>query len=305
MRACRLTGEINDEKIIDRLDNAVLDGSDVDAYLTDRVRRRDIFMSMTMTMIWEFVFTRYLFGMDREQRQKLKALEKLLSDVGPPRAVRHWRAVTLTLLSRRPAFAEQRDQDTEAVVQAVLQTLSMILPPPSQLEDQIQAQLRRVVHEAVSLAVQMRCQQAEYMMLPPLQPEYDANGDLADTVVFNAALMAERGAGGAAAPAHQSPDELEASGAVVRVVLFPLVVRKGDDEGEGDEEIVVCPAQVLVARPARDRGRHHRGVTPSSDAGGASLLTAPHGGGAAAQSNVSMADAPPSPAEAEYLEGGI
>jgi len=32
------------------------------------------------------------------------------------------------------------------------------------------------------------------------------------------------------------------------MVLFPLVVKKGSDMGEGDEEIVVCPAQVLVAR---------------------------------------------------------
>jgi len=33
-------------------------------------------------MIWEFVFTRYVFGMDREQRQKLKSLEKALGEVG-------------------------------------------------------------------------------------------------------------------------------------------------------------------------------------------------------------------------------
>ena len=178
MRACRLTSEINDEKIIDRLDNAVLDGSDVDIYLRDRVRRRDVFMSMTMSMIWEFVFTRYLFGMDREQRQKLKSLEKILLEVGPPHAVRQWRAITLTLLSQRPAFKKMRDQDTEAVVQAVFQTLSVILPPPTNLEDQIQNQLRRVMREAVELSVEMRTQRAEYMMLPPLQPEYDEVGDL-------------------------------------------------------------------------------------------------------------------------------
>ncbi|HEY2216212.1 MAG TPA: hypothetical protein VGH21_01870, partial [Solirubrobacteraceae bacterium] len=243
MRACRLTSEINDEKVIDRLDNAVLDGSDVDTtYLNDRVRRRDIFMSMTMNMIWEFVFTRYLFGMDREQRQKLKSLEKQLQEVGPPSAVRHWRAVTLTLLSRRPAFAQQRDADTEAVVQAVIQTLSVILPPPSNLEEQIQSQLRRVLAEAVSLAVEMRTQRAEYMMLPPLQPEYDDTGELTEQVTFNAALMNERSGDAALGP----NEELEAAGAVVRVVLFPLVVKKGDDAGDGDDEIVVCPAQVLV-----------------------------------------------------------
>ena len=262
MRASRLTSEINDEKIIDRLDNTILDGSDVDDYLKDRVRRRDVFMSMTMNMVWEFVFTRYLFGMDREQRQKLKSLEKLLSDVGPLHAVRQWRAVTLTLLSKRPAFGDQRNQDTEAVVQAILQTLSMILPPPSNMEDQIQSQLRRVMREAVDLSIEMRTQRAEYMMLPPLQPEYDANGDLVQTVTFNASLMNERSSG------PISNEDLEARGAIVRTVLFPLVVKKGEDNGVGDEEIVVCPAQVLVAKP---RHSTNRIVTPTSDAGGMPL----------------------------------
>ncbi|KAK0126187.1 hypothetical protein ONS95_007804 [Cadophora gregata] len=245
MRACRLTSEINNDKTIDRLDNAILDGSDVDNYLADRVKRRDVFMSMTMTMVWEFIFTRYLFGMDREQRQKLKSLEKTLSEVGPAAAVHQWRATTLTLLAKREAFRAQREQDTQAVVHAVLETLSEILPPPSHLETQIEEQLTRVMKAAVDLSIEMRCQRAEYMMLPPLQPEYDANGDLASKVSFNAALMNERSGD------TVSNEELEEQKAVVRIVLFPLVVKKGDDSGEGDEEIVVCPAQVLVAKPKK------------------------------------------------------
>ncbi|KAG5917445.1 hypothetical protein E4U42_007248 [Claviceps africana] len=262
MRACRPIGEINDEKTIDRLDNCVLDGSDVDTYLRDRVRRRDIFMSMTMNMIWEYVFTRYLFGMDREQRQKLKSLEKLLTDVGPAHAVRQWRAVTLTLLCKRHSFKTQRELDTEAVVQAVFQTLSKILPPPSNLESQIQSQLRRVMREAVDLSIEMRTQRAEYMMLPPLQPEYDANGELATKVTFDAAMMHER-----SGHVNATNEELEAQKAVVRIVLFPLVVKRGKDNGVGDDKIVVCPAQVLIAR--NERSRRHTG--PSSEAGGASL----------------------------------
>ncbi|KAH8884452.1 hypothetical protein GQ53DRAFT_770818 [Thozetella sp. PMI_491] len=281
MRACRKISEINDEKVVDRLDNAVLDGSDVDVYLRDRVRRRDIFMSMTMTMIWEFVFTRYLFGMDREQRQKLKTLEKQLLEVGPPAAVRQWRAVTLTLLSRRSQFRDQRHKDTEAVVQAVLGVLVKILPPPSNLEDQIQAQLRRVMREAVDLAIEMRTQRAEYMMLPPLQPEYDDTGELIETVTFNPALMHER-----SGDSSLTNDELADS--TVRVVLFPLVVKKGDDAGRGDEEVVVWPAQVLVARLHSSGRRSARMVTPSSDAGGASLFTRSVGGNG---SNVTMSAA--------------
>ncbi|CAI0654467.1 unnamed protein product, partial [Colletotrichum noveboracense] len=276
MRACRLTNEINDEKVIDRLDNAILDGTDVDAYLADRVRRRDVFMSMTMNMIWEFVFTRYLFGMDREQRQKLKSLEKLLTEVGPPQAVRQWRAVTLTLLSKRPSFKHQRDLDTEAVVQAIFQTLSKVLPPPSNLEDQIQSQLRRVMREAVDLSIEMRTQRAEYMMLPPLQPEYDADGELAETVTFNAALMNER-----SGDKSLNNESLEGQHAVVRIVLFPLVVKKGDDAGNNDDEIVVCPAQVLVARP---KGKSVRLFTPGSEIGGSVI----GGNAAATHSELSM-----------------
>ncbi|KAF4944024.1 hypothetical protein F66182_18690, partial [Fusarium sp. NRRL 66182] len=74
LRRCRSLSEVRNTNVADRFDNAILDGVDVDAILADRVRRRDVFVAVVMAMIWEYVFTRYLFGMDREQRQKLKAL---------------------------------------------------------------------------------------------------------------------------------------------------------------------------------------------------------------------------------------
>ncbi len=282
MRGCRLVEEVRDDKIMDRLENAVLDGSDVDVYLNDRVQRRDVFMSVVMTMIWEYIFTRYLFGMDREQRQKLKSLEKLLGEVGPPAAVHKWRATTLTLLSRRPAFQTQRTQDTEAVVLEIYHTLAAILPPPSQVEEPILESLRNVTRAAVDLSIEMRTQRAEYMMLPPLQPEYDTNGDLVRKVYFNAALMNNRSGGGSGRPTtstnnnrtsgdgdEESNEDLEARRAIVRMVLFPLVVKKGDDFGVGDEEIVVCPAQVLVApeHGDEDGDEGKKGLRPSTATG--------------------------------------
>ncbi|ODH49081.1 hypothetical protein GX48_04806 [Paracoccidioides brasiliensis] len=247
MRLCRLTSALRDEKVTARFANAILDGSDVDTYLSDRVRRRDVFMSVVMTLVWEYIFTRYLFGMDREQRQKLKTLEKQLSEVGPPSAVQQWRATTLALLAKRQAFHEQRSSDTEAVVQEIYYTLSKLLPPPRDLESTILESLRNVMRAAVDLSIEMRTQRAEYIMLPPLQPEHNANGELARKVHFKAALMNERSG------ETTSNEELEAQEAVVRIVLFPLVVKKCSDEGDGDEEIVVCPAQVLVARPGKDK----------------------------------------------------
>jgi chromosome segregation ATPase len=81
---CRISSEIKDEKILNRLDDTVLDGSDVDNLLRDRVKRRDIFMSIVMSIIWEHVFSRYLFGLNQEQRKKLKSVEKELQEIGKP-----------------------------------------------------------------------------------------------------------------------------------------------------------------------------------------------------------------------------
>jgi hypothetical protein len=237
LRASRLSSEITDEGLIDRLDNSVLDGSNVDTYLNDRVRRRDIFTSMVMVMIWESVFTRYLFGMDREQRQILKNLEKREMGSIPPATIHAWRAITLGLLSKGPSFQTQRERDALAVAEAILNTLSQILPPPSNLEDHLWATFRRVVNDAVDLSILMRTQLADYLMLPSPQPAYDDTGELVEMVTFNAALMAQPGG-------EREAVDLEREGALVSVVLFPLVLKKGDD----DDEVVVFPAQVLVQR---------------------------------------------------------
>jgi len=130
-------------------------------------------------------------------------------------------------------------------VHEIYSTLSTLLPPPSNLQRQIQESLRNVMRLAVELSLEMRTQRAEYIMLPPLQPEYDTNGDLVAKVTFNASLMNERSGD------TTSNDELEKQGSTVKVVLFPLVVKKGDDFGEGEDELVVCPAQVLVAKPSK------------------------------------------------------
>lgn len=112
---------------------------------------------------------------------------------------------------------------------------------------------------AVDLSIEMRTQRPEYIMLPPLQPEYDANGDLARKVYFNAALMNERSG---ETPSNETLDE---QSAVVRVVLFPLVVKRGNEQGETNEEVVVCPAQVLIARPDKDKkGRAISGMSVSN-----------------------------------------
>jgi len=78
-------------------------------------------------------------------------------------------------------------------------------------------------------------------MLPPLRPDYDEEGKNVERFSFNASMMNE-----ASGEYSTSNEELQARGLIIRTVLFPVVVRKGDDDGAGDEEIVVCPAEVIA-----------------------------------------------------------
>ncbi|KAL9130324.1 MAG: hypothetical protein Q9217_001463 [Psora testacea] len=264
-KRCYLAGEIRNETYRELFEDSMLDGSEVDDYLQDRHKRRDVFMSVTMSLIFKHIFARYLFGMDHEHRQKLKALDKTLQEVGPPSAVHKWRATTLTLLSRRPAFQSQRDADSEAVVKEIWSTLSSVLPPPPTTQaSQCQESLRRIINLAVDLSIDMRLQRAEYSMLPPPEPEFDTNGDIRNKLYFKAVSMNERSGAGS------SNEEIEEQGAYLRMVLFPLVVKSTDDE----EQIVVCPAQVHVAPLKKGKtvrvmsaqgGRSEASYAPSED----------------------------------------
>ena len=236
---CYLAGEMRNPAHRDLFEDTMLDGSEVDDYLQDRHRRRDVFMSVTMTLMFKHIFARYLFGMDREHRQKLKTLDNTLQEVGPPSAVHKWRATTLTLLSKRPAFQSQRDTESAGVLDDIWATLSTALPPSSGPQaEQCRESLRRIINLAADLSIDMRLQRAEYSMLPPPEAEFDPEtGDIKNRLYFLSTSMNDRSS------ANHSNEELENREAVLRIVLFPLVIKNTD---EGDR-IVVSPAQVHVA----------------------------------------------------------
>jgi hypothetical protein len=146
--------------------------------------------------------------------------------------------------------------DTEAVIQEIFHILFALLPPPPYAVSQIKERLRDTIREAVDLSNDMRTQRAEYMMLPPPRTEYDSKGDIVPKVHFSSTTMNEL-----SGDLEASNGDLETQQATVRIVLFPLVVKKGCNTGAGEEEVVVCPAQVLVAKPNREK-QVTRVVTP-------------------------------------------
>ncbi|KAG0639027.1 hypothetical protein HOY80DRAFT_886942 [Tuber brumale] len=269
-KKCVHVHRIADETMRDRVEAVMLDDRGVRRMLKEEKRRPEVFMAIVMRMVWELVFTRYLFGLEAEERRKLLSLEKILTDVGAPAAVHQWRATTLTLLSQRPAFPPKRNADIESVVATILSQLSTLLPPPQQYTQLAHSSLASIITSAVSLAIDMRTQRAEYVMLRPPAPTYDENGDVNNTVPFISSRMANRGSD----PATDA--ELEAEGATVKAILFPMVIRRGDEYGERYErESVVLKMQVLVNRPQL-RSESRAGARPgreSGELGGVNRLT--------------------------------
>lgn len=242
-KKCRDLSQIRDDALRDMFEDSILDGGMVEDYLQHRQRRRDVFVSVAMTLMFKHIFTRYLFGMDREHRQKLKTLDKTLQDVGPPSAVHKWRATTLALLSKRPTFQSQRDEETNGVVDAIWDTLSAALTPPrTDQATQCRESLRRVIDLAVDISIDMRLQRAEYSFLPPPEPQFDPDtGDVTQPLLFKSDSMTE-----CSGTAAFSDQQLEAKEAYLRLVMFPLVFKSSGDEGV-DDGVVVFKAQVHAA----------------------------------------------------------
>lgn len=81
-RKCMHVHRIVDEAARDRVEEVMLDDRGVRKMLKDEKSRPEVFMAITMRMIWEHVFTRYLFGLEVDERQKLLSLERTLAENG-------------------------------------------------------------------------------------------------------------------------------------------------------------------------------------------------------------------------------
>lgn len=247
-RTCLSLHRIADDWVRDRVEVVMLDDTGVRRILKDKTKRQDVLAAIVMRIIREAIFTRYLFGLTAEERQKLNGIERHLSESGPPAAVNLWRATTLTLLSQRPTFQDKRTAEANAVVKDIVRALSGILPQPTQLSSNLVDELRAIVAAAVQLSIEMRTQRAQYMVPAPPNPTYDNNGDNVSRVPFTVKTMTHRGP--AADGSMPRDEELERERALVKLILFPLVVKIGTDSGENyDSERVVVPMTVLVTRP--------------------------------------------------------
>ncbi|KAI5789763.1 hypothetical protein DFH27DRAFT_459826, partial [Peziza echinospora] len=246
-RSCLSLHRITDDWVRDRIEVVMLDDTAVRRLLKDKSRRQDALAAIVMRMIREGVFTRYLFGLAGDERQKLNSLERHLGEIGPAAAVNLWRATTLTLLSQRATFQERRASEAAGVMKDIIRALSGILPQPTQLPTGLLDELNAIIAQAVQLSIEMRTQRAQYMVPAPPNPEYDDDGDNVTTIPFNSKTMSIARVAADTTNSSIPEEELEREPALVKLVMVPLVLRFGNNEGEDyEKETVVLPMQVLV-----------------------------------------------------------
>ena len=92
-KKCVHVHRIKDETARDRVEAVMLDDRGVRRMLKEEKRRPEVFMAIVMRMVWELVFTRYLFGLEAEERRKLLSLEKILTDVGMFYTILHYLSI--------------------------------------------------------------------------------------------------------------------------------------------------------------------------------------------------------------------
>lgn len=81
-RTCVPITQISDEASRDHVEDVMLDDRGVRRMLEDEKSRSEVFVAIAMRVIWEQVFSRFLFGLGHGEVEKLLSLEKTLAQCG-------------------------------------------------------------------------------------------------------------------------------------------------------------------------------------------------------------------------------
>ena len=150
--------------------------------------------------------------------------------------------MTLNIVASDEEIVAQQADRIERLSSDIYDSLAAILPPPETFQGQIYDSLRLIVASAVDFSMEMRTQPCEYTMKWPILSELEANREILTPILPTAIPVNQ------CSIVYSLDDKLSAQDAVSHMILFPLVVRKGDEAGYGEEESVIFPAQVIAMK---------------------------------------------------------
>ncbi|CZR52985.1 uncharacterized protein PAC_02863 [Phialocephala subalpina] len=190
-----------------------------------------LIQSLVSRILVEHIFFAYFVGLPKEQADDFSKTERFLSSFGTIESMNQWRSATLSIIQKDAA--QKLQSETTAVVEAVVSQVNQIMNSIGDLQhmEGRDQSLRSLVNSSVDLARLMRVQKAEFsIMMPSIEGH--------QRTMFNPDTMEDIG----------GEDEDTLIEREIRCVVFPGIVKAGDENGERSHlRNVVAKIRVLCA----------------------------------------------------------
>lgn len=192
-----------------------------------------LLQSVVSRILVEMVFKAYFVGLTEDQTELFRKMEEMLLEFsgGSIESVNQWRASTLTLLRREPESMES--DATEFAEEVVLRTNRVLgsVTDAGAASEARDSALRVLVNNSIGLARLLVVQKARLeVYMPVILPHQQ--------VLFEAETMEDIG----------GEDEESLEGREIWCVVFPGVIKHGDENGEQMQfRNVISKARVLCS----------------------------------------------------------
>ncbi|KAF8856496.1 hypothetical protein BDZ45DRAFT_745397 [Acephala macrosclerotiorum] len=190
-----------------------------------------LIQSLVSRILVEHIFSAYFVGLPKEQADDFTKTERFLSSFGTIESMNQWRSATLSIVQKDAA--QKLQSETTTVVEAVVSQVNRIMDSIGDLRhtESRDQSLRSLTNSSIELARLMRVQKAEFsIMMPSIEGH--------QRTTFNPDTMEDIG----------GEDEDTLIEREIRCVVFPGIVKAGDENGERSHlRNVVAKIRVLCA----------------------------------------------------------
>lgn len=207
-----------------------------------------LIQSLVSRILVEHIFSAYFIGLPKEQADNFTKTERFLSSFGMfwslsfPKwgltspegtieSMNQWRSSTLSIIQK--TAAQKLQSETTAVIEAVVSQVNRIMDSIGDLRhtESRDQSLRSLINSSIELARLMRVQKAEFSVMMPSIEGHQRTMFIPDT-------MEDIG----------GEDEDTLIEREIRCVVFPGIVKAGDENGERSHlRNVVARIRVLCA----------------------------------------------------------
>lgn len=190
-----------------------------------------LIQSIISRLLVNSIFQEYFVGLPKTRSEELKSMEDYLNEFGPVESMNQWRSTTLAILRKEAAQTLQKE--TAALVDSIVRSVNSIVGSISdaQASETRDQSLRALINSAIDLSRLLRVQKAVFSIIMPSIEGHQRT-------MFDSESMEDIG----------GEDEDTLNEREIRCVIFPGIIKAGDENGErGHLRNVVAKIRVLCA----------------------------------------------------------